>query len=323
MTLKRTFSNLTSITCSLLCLLTLCLTTAIAQRGGLGAKGGTTRPERIERPSPTPTPTPTPAMTPLPNDNRVMATEAQTEPTPEATPEEKKLGTDPGTYFFLYGVSAFARPRHAEGTSQKIAGGFAFNVYVTRRIFVEIDNDNFVSLKPDMEARRTSFGDTVLIVGGDPVLENSEGKRPNFSVVYGIKIPTASSSKGTGSGEVDHLLFATVNKNLLGRWNRSYVELNFTEYFAGRGNGAGFAKSSSLAGIYRHWLNDKKSARLHFEVGGTFATKESNAEMYTFDYLEYFVNNRVSMRVGGRFGLTPNVPRAGLYLAITLNGKLK
>jgi hypothetical protein len=46
--------------------------------------------------------------------------------------------------------------------------------------------------------------------------------------------------------------------------------------------------------------------------------------MYNLDYFEHFLaNKKMSFRIGGKFGLTPNVSRAGLYVALTLNGKLK
>jgi hypothetical protein len=292
------------------------VTTATAQRGVSGGRGSISRPEKAELALPTPSPE---AIAPPPPSPAAV---------PGATPEEpaeiEKPGTDPGTFFFIYGVNALARPRHEDGTASKVVGGFGFNVYVTRRIFVEIDNDNFVSRKPLLGTRTTGFGDTSLLVGGDAVFENSETSRPNVSFFYGVKFPSASAEKQLGSGEIDHVLFGTVNKNLRGRFAKSFVELDFVEYFAGKGGGNGFAKSSSLAGVFRQWLNDSRTNRLHFEVGGTFATKESNAEMYNLDYFEHFLpGKRMSFRIGGKFGLTPNVSRAGLYVALTLNGKLK
>ncbi len=299
--------------------LVIFVTPALAQRGVTGGRGSISRPEKAELALPAPSPA---AIAP-------PSTVAAASPgaTPEATPEPVEVeqpGTDPGTFFFIYGVNVAARPRHEEDTSSRVVGGFGFNVYVTRRIFVEVDNDNFVSRKPLLGSRTTGVGDTLLIVGGDAVFEKRETSKPNLSFFYGVKLPSASVEKKLGSGEVDHVLFGTVNKNLRGRFSKSFVELDFVEYFAGKGGGNGFAKTSSLAGVFRQWLNDTKTNRLHFEVGGTFATKESNAEMYNLDYFEHFLaNKKMSFRIGGKFGLTPNVSRAGLYAALTLNGKLK
>jgi hypothetical protein len=174
-----------------------------------------------------------------------------------------------------------------------------------------------------MGSRSTGFGDTLVLVGGDALFENRETSKPNVSFFYGVKFPSASSAKGLGSGEIDHVLFGTVNKNLRGRFSKSFVELDYLKYFAGKGGGNGFAKTSSLAGVFRQWLNDERTNRLHFEVGGTFATKESNAEMYNLNYFEQFFHKKtMSFKIGGRFGLTPNASRAGLYVALTVNGKL-
>jgi|GEM_PF-5815008 len=299
--------------------LVIFVTPALAQKGVTGGRGSINRPEKAELALPTSRQRATPIPSPAP-DVRPNAVPGETSESEE--PEEPKSGTDPGTFFFIYGVNAGARPRHEQDTATRVVGGFGFSVYVTRRIFVEVDNDNFVSRKPLMGSRSTGFGDTLLLVGGDAVLEKEETNKPNVSFFYGVKFPSASVEKNLGSGEIDHVLFGTVNKNLGGRFSNSFVELDFVEYFAARGGGNGFAKTSSLAGVYRHWLTDTK--RLHFEVGGTFATKESNAEMYTLDYFEHFLGNKkMSFRVGGRFGLTPNVSRAGLYVALTVNGKLK
>lgn len=319
MKFKKNRSNLVVAIWLPLWALVIFVTPTLAQRGVTGGRGSVSRPEKAEIALPTQKETPTPSPVSVISPSVVPAAS----PEPDEA-EEPKPGTDPGSFFFIYGVNASARPRHKEGTATKVVGGFGFNVYLTRRIFVEVDNDNFVSRKPLLGSRATGVGDTLLIVGGDALLEDSETSRPNVAFFYGIKLPSASSEKGLGSGKIDHVLFGTVNKNLGGRFSKSFVELDFVEYFAGRGAGNGFAKTSNLAGVYRQWLNDGRTNRLHFEIGGTFATKESNAEMYTLDYFEHFFRNKtMSFRIGGKFGLTPNVPRAGVYVALTVNGKLK
>jgi hypothetical protein len=304
-------------------LLFVCAVPALAQRGGTGARGGSPRPEKtqpdiIER-------QPTISVPAAGIQSVTTTTQPSPSPTPEAEPEPtpfcdtSKPGTCPGTFSFSYGFTAGARPRHSAGTSQRAVGGFAFSTYVTRRVFVELDNDNFVSRKPDIGPRTTGIGDTVLIVGGDPLLEKEGSSRPAIYALYGVKIPTASSTKGIGSGEVDHFVAAAVNRTL----DRSYLELNFTEYFSGKTGSGGFDETSSLAGVFQRTVGRKGKAKLHFEVGGTFATQASNAEMYTLDYVQFAVNDRAAIRIGGKFGLTPNVSRAGLYLALKINGNLK
>jgi len=306
------------------CLIVLLITAGGAvfgQRGGVGAKGGSNRPDRTQPqpeqqtqkalrnivgpsvvPSPTPSPEPTPTI----------------EPEGRESCDTTKPGTCPGTYKLTYGISINDHARHAEAASQKTSGGFAFNVYVTRRIFVEVDNDNFVSKKPEGADRVTGFGDTVLNIGADPLLEKEGSKRPGIWVTYAVKVPTASMKKGLGTGELDHSITGAVYKTYR---KANYFELDFNEYLSGRGGGLGFDHSSSLIGLLERILSEKNL--LHFEIDGTFATQSSNAELFTLDYLEHSFTDHMIMRLGGRVGLTPNSPRIGFYAALRFKGKLK
>ena len=295
-----------------------------AQRGGAGAKGGSNRPDRTQpQPeqrtksilrnvigpaiaTPTPSPSPSPEAT----------------PTPEAAPTEfcdkTKPGTCPGTYKLTFGISVNDHARHADAAPQKTAGGFALNVYVTRRVFVEIDNDTFVWKKPQGADAVRGFGDTVLNVGGDPLLEKEGSKRPGIWVTYAVKLPTASATKTLGTGEVDHSITGAVYKTYR---KVNYFELDFNEYLSGKTGASGYDGSSGLIGVFERALSDKDL--LHSEIGGTFATKSSNAEMYTLNYLEHSFTDHTIIRLGGRVGLTPNSPRVGFYAALRFKGNLK
>jgi hypothetical protein len=228
------------------------------------------------------------------------------------------VGTCPGTFSFTYGFSAGASPRHGGAQTEK--AGFAFAFYVTRRVFLEIDNDNVVSSKAEPDARVTGFGDTNVYVGVDALLEGK--RRPGITLLYGIKAPTASASKGVGSGQVDHTILGAIGKTL-GQEGRTYIEFDVGDYIAGRTNSGGFDQFPFASAFLRRKLDRNKKYTLHFEVGGDFATSKSNADMYNLDYLETKLSDRVSLRVGGRFGLTPNVSRAGIYLALKFSGNLK
>lgn len=292
----------------LICFSLLFSNVATAQRSGSAARGGSVRPDRVQTEKPTGSRAGglSPAATPSPS------------PTPGECDPDTVVGTCPGTYSFTYGFNANASPR--SGGAQTEKAGFAFAVYLTRRIFLELDNDNVVSSKASPDPRVTGFGDTTLYVGADALLE-AKG-RPGITVLYGIKAPTASSRKGLGSGEVDHTLLAAFSKTL-GRENRTYLEFDIGDYIAGETNSSGFNHFPFAAGIVRRKLDRKKKYTLHFEIGGDFATKNSDADLYNLDYLETKLSDHVSLRTGGRFGLTTNVSRAGLYLALKFSGNLK
>ena len=157
-----------------------------------------------------------------------------------------------------------------------------------------------------------------MSIGADALLEKEGSKRPGISFVYAIKLPSANASKGLGSGEVDHTFTGVISKT---HKKTNYFELDFNENLSGRSGSAGYDDSSGLVGVYERTQSEKNT--LHFEIGATFATKSSNADMYTLDYLEHGFSHHVFMRLGGRFGLTPNSPRIGLYAALRFKGNMK
>lgn len=243
-------------------------------------------------------------------------------PSPSASPEgcdpDTVVGTCPGTLTFTYGFTANASPRHGGAQSKKL--GLAFAVYVTRRLFVEVDNDNMVSTKTARAPRVTGFGDTTVYAGYDALLEGPG--RPSITLIYGIKASTASSAKGLGSGEMDHTILSAIGKTF-GFQNRSYAEFDVGDYIAGRSSANGFDHFPFAAGIFERKLDDKKRYKLHMEVGGDFATSESNAGMYSLNYLQTTLSPNLAIRTGVRIGLTPNVSRAGLYVALKFSGRIK
>lgn len=265
-------------------------TTAFGQRSGAAAQGGSVRPEgpMMERASST---------------VRAVA--------PGGCDPNMVDGTCPGTYSFVYGFNASARPRH--GGNETIKAGFAFTVYFTKRLLVEVDNDNVLSLKPETSARVTGFGDTTVYVGADASLDKPESVGVTF--LYGIKAPTASESKGLGSGEVDHTVLGVVAKTV----GKSYFEGDFGDYIA-RTPGNGFDHFPFAAAIWKQKLGSQEKFTFHFEVGGSFKTDNYIGDMYNLDYLETKLSDKVKLRMGGRFGLTSNAPKAGVYVGLKLTG---
>jgi hypothetical protein len=264
-----------------------------AQRSGSTGSGGRT-PERIQR-------------------------EARGVGPAAAKPE---CPTPRGAYFFGYAFSANAAPRHGGAETEK--AGLTFLAYFTCRASIVITSDNVLSTKTALGDRVTGLGDTTLYLGYD-ALSDKPG-RPAISFSYGIKVPTASSTKGLGSGEVDHTIIATVSKSFNN--DRAYLELNGGDYIAGRTGASRFDHFPFASGLLKHSIGKNDRYKLHFEVGGDFATNKSNAGMYSLNYLETRLSRRtaqtyVGLRIGAKFGLTPNVSRAGLYFALAIKGNLR
>ena len=299
---------------------------ALAQRaggGGTSARGGSSRIERSQpaktaaSPSPSPSPTPNPAILSLP-------TTLKSNKKQECDPAEVK-GTCPGTYTFIYGFTGNRHPRG--GGASSLGAGFAFITYFTKRLFLEVDNDNVTSVKDFQTKRQSGFGDTTLYLGADIFLESK--RRPLITVQYGVKIPTASAAKGLGTGKIDHKITGAFSKNFGGEIadgiKREYFEFDVGNLFAGRANSGKFDNLPFAAAIFKHKLNERNT--FHFELGGNFRTGTYAGDAYNLDYLETKLtkcaDDCVSLRVGGRFGITSNSPQAGLYLALKFEGNLK
>jgi hypothetical protein len=271
---------------------------AAAQPSDRAASGGSIRPERV-----------------LPRPGRAGPRVGGL-PAPAGAPAlcdpDTVVGTCPGTYTFNYGFTAAATPRDGGAETEK--AGFAALIYVTRRVFIEVDNDNVISSRPDDADRETGFGDTTVYAGVDAFLEGQG--RPGVSFLYGLKIPTASSDKGLGTGMVDHTLLVAVMKT----FGRSQVELDVGDYMAGRQDAGGLDHFPFVTGLLFQTLGSDDRYKLRLEVGGDLPTGHSDAAFYSLAQLQVGVTKHLSFRVGGRFGLTSNVSRAGLYVGIKVAG---
>jgi hypothetical protein len=290
----------------LFCVAFACAGLLRAQHPGSAASGGRVTPDRVqpERPS-----------------RAAAIATASPSPSPEECDPATVKGTCPGTYSFVYGFNASASPRHGGAQTEK--AGFAFLAYFTRRTFFEVDNDNVISTKAPAANRITGFGDTTVYLGADVVLEGK--RRPAISFEYGIKAPTASSKKNIGSGLVDHTVIGAISKFF--RDNRTYLEFDGGDYIA-RVKSDGFDHFPFASAFLNQKLGQTNRFKLHLEVGGDFATSKSNADMYSLNYLETRLSRKdsqtyVGFRTGANFGLTPNISRAGLYVAIKVGGNLK
>jgi hypothetical protein len=285
-----------------LLMVVIILSAAVCALGqGSAASGGRITPDRIQR-------------EPAGRGFKAMSTD-------ECDPDTVR-GTCPWSYAFTYGFNAGAPPRHGGNQTEK--AGFAFATYLTKRLSVEFDNDNVVSIKPPSADRFSGFGDTTIYVGYDAILEENGHSHPALSFTYGLKAPTANSVKGVGSGEVDHSLDVTIMKTS----GQNYFQVDAGDYFAGRAKASGFDQQAFLSGFLLRTLDQNGKYKLHLEVGGDFATSKSNADMYSLDYLERRFTKKdaktyVALRLGARIGLTPNVSRAGFYIALRVKGNLK
>jgi len=117
---------------------------------------------------------------------------------------------------------------HANRVSAEQDTPLALRFAISRRLLVEVDTDSPFSQTVSDGGSATGLSDTQ--VGIQAVLHHKSQSRPGVALAYYIKWPTASSTKGLGTGRVDHILIALVSKKI----NRTTIDFNGIYLLAGR-----------------------------------------------------------------------------------------
>src|SRR3989440_833497 len=100
---------------------------------------------------------------------------------------------------------------HAPGLRAEQDMPFALRFAASRRVLLEVDVDGFISQTTEDRKSVVGFGDCQL--GIQAVLWHEDKSMPGIAVAYYIKAPTASGSKGLGTGRVDHSFIALISKS--------------------------------------------------------------------------------------------------------------
>ena len=185
----------------------------------------------------------------------------------------------------------------------------ALRFAVNKRLLLEFDGDS-PSSQTVAGMRTTGAGDSQLEV--QVMLQHEKESRPGFSVAYYIKLPTADSTKGLGTGRVDHEFIALVSKKIGG----TTVDFNAGFLSSGRTTENGHASSGQGALAVSHNLT--KRVGIQGELSGYSRNDAQPAAMLALGAVTYQINRRVVLDTGLRFGLTPDAPRSGVFAGLTL-----
>src|SRR5262247_4371533 len=123
----------------------------------------------------------------------------------------------PGALQLEYGYNANF---HAPGISVAQDTPLALRFAASSRFLLELDSDVVISQNAPGSIRATGFGDMQL--GIQRVLEHENKSWPGIAIAYYIKLPTASSSNGLGTGRLDHDFVALLSK----KFNQTVVDIN-------------------------------------------------------------------------------------------------
>jgi hypothetical protein len=211
----------------------------------------------------------------------------------------------PGVLQLEFGFNSdFRAPSNTSEEDFPLALRFA----VSRRVLFEVDLDSPLSQKVSGR-RQTSGGDTQ--VGIQFVLQHEKETRPGIALAYYIKLPSASETKGLGTGRVDHNFIGLMSKKVRG----TTVDFNVIYLLAGRTTDSGRASSGQAALAASHDLT--KRWGLQGEISGFSHNDAQPGAMFALGAVTYQVNRRLVVDSGMRFGLTRDAPRYGLFMGMT------
>ena len=212
----------------------------------------------------------------------------------------------PGVLQLEFGYSANF---HAAGVSLAQDAPLALRFAISRRLLLEYDGDNPISQTAG-GTRTTGLGDTQL--GIQLVLRHESESRPGIAVAYYVKLPSASSAKGLGTGRVDHNLLLMVSKKI----GKTTIDFNAIYLLAGRTSTNGHASSAQAALAVSQDLPHRFGVQ--GEISGFGRNDEQPGGLFVLGAVTYQVNRRLVVDGGMRAGLTPDAPRVGVFAGMTV-----
>jgi hypothetical protein len=133
----------------------------------------------------------------------------------------------------------------------------------------------------------------------------------SLGVMYLVKVPNASATKGFGSGYFDHLVMGMASKDL-GKW---HADFNFIQTFAGREH-SGYDQNTTLALAVWHPITKKWNA-VNELYGSTPLNTATPWFASDFVGATYSVTPVFVLDGGVDVGLMPTAPRARLQFGMT------
>lgn len=200
---------------------------------------------------------------------------------------------------------------HAPDTRRDEAGAATLLFNTTEDTQLEVDFDTFHAITDASGARVSGIGDATV---GLQVTAFAETPRhPSVAVAYSVKLPTASASRGLGSGRTDHKLTLLVSRSLGG----VAIDCNASLLVNGAGGGprriAGFQAAFGLSRDLARGLS------LEAEIFGENLDTDQPPGRFLQGGVTYEPNRQVSFDLGARVGLSSDAPHAGLFGGVSVS----
>ena len=168
---------------------------------------------------------------------------------------------------------------------------------------------SFVS-QTDATGTHSSFGDNWL--GPQIRIYRQTKQIPTVAFSYGVKIPSASTEDGLGTGRVDHALTFLASKDL----SHFHFDFNFTQFLIGRANTPGVDKNQQVNLAFSHVIYGglQFTGELYGQTRLNQTTPGFASSLWA---LTYTVTPRLVIDGGFEAGLTSGGPHRHAFVGVT------
>jgi hypothetical protein len=162
----------------------------------------------------------------------------------------------------------------------------------------------------DSSGTQRGFGDNWL--GPQIRFVHQSAHVPAIAFSYAVKIPSASATKGLGSGRVDHQFTLLASKDILG----VHFDANATAFLIGRPSLAGFDRNEQFNLAFSHTLY--KTLQIQGELyGNTQLNLTTPGFASGLAALVWIVTPRLEIDAGMDTGMTQFAPRRRIFAGFT------
>ena len=135
---------------------------------------------------------------------------------------------------------------------------------------------------------------------------------PTLSLNYAVKAPTANSSKGLGSGLVDHSVTFLASKDI----KKIHFDFNATSFWIGRPAGSGFDQNCQINMAFSRTLKGRLGFTGEF-YGNTELNPATPGFASTLWAPTFAVTPRLVLDAGFEIGLSHGAPRQHFFVGVT------
>ena len=171
-------------------------------------------------------------------------------------------------------------------------------------------NTNSFLSQADINGIHRSFGDNWL---GPQIRFYRQTKRvPSMAVAYAIKIPSASTADGLGTGRVDHAFTLLVSKDIA----RFHFDFNVSRLLVGRPNASGIDNNQQINLAFSRVIRGRLQFTGEF-YGDTRLNPATPGFASSLWALTYTVVPRLVLDAGFEAGLTSGGPHRHVFVGFT------